>query len=50
MTMTTTLCIIVAMLAIAFFAVRFFGKSEPEDEDEVMRLTRKGRTSVPKPE
>jgi len=50
MTMTTTLCIIVALLAAAFLAVRFFGKSEPANESEVMRLSRKDRAGTPRPE
>jgi len=50
MTMTTTMCIIVALLAVAFLAVRVLGKAKPENEDEVMRLTRKGRSAVPRPE
>jgi len=50
MTLTTTLCIIVALLAVAFLAVRHFGKTEEKSETEVMRLTRKNRASVPRPD
>lgn len=46
MTMTTTLCIIVALLAVAFLAARFFGQSKPANESEVMRVTRKSRAAT----
>lgn len=50
MTMTTTMFIIIALLAVAFLAVRLFGKPKQEDGSEVMRVTRKNRGIAPEPE
>lgn len=46
MTLTTTLCLIVFALAAAFLVSRFFVKSAPEPEAELLRVTRKSRVNA----
>ena len=48
--MITTMCLVVALLAATFLAVRLFGKCNNEDSSEVMRVTRKNRGIAPEPE